>query len=301
MNKEEFESYIELSLDKKILLSKKIIKEFIQENNKYQMYISCSFGKDSLVLVDLVRDVCPEIPIVYINTGLEHESCVSLSKEYDNVYTIKPKKTMKEIIEKYGYITPYGKEISGAIEQVRRNLYEGKCDTYRVKQFRGEIGYSYSKFVKDLLAPFKISDKCCYHLKISPLRTFCKKNDLKYSFVGINFEESSMRKKNLIKDGLNTEKQSRPLGFWKTNDIFQYILNKNIKLPECYGEIIQNGDTLTTSLHKRNGCVCCPIWTHEENPNKFQIFYKKDKKTWEYVINELNFKKVLDWFDVKYK
>ena len=301
LNKKVFEEYSKLSLKDKITLSKKIIKEFINDRNEYQSYISCSFGKDSIVLVDIVRSIYPEIPIVYINTGIEYPSCVELSKSYKNVYTITPKKDMKEIIEKYGYITPYEKEISGAIEQVRRNLYNGDCDTYRVKQFRGEIGYNYKKFVKDLLAPFKISDKCCYHLKISPLNKFCKENDYKYSFVGITFEESNLRKRNLIKNGFNTEFQSKPLGFWTNNDILQYILDKNLSLAKCYGKIIEKNGGLKTSLCQRNGCMCCPIWAQEEVPNKFQLLYKYDKENWDYIINDLGFQKVLDWFNIEYK
>lgn len=301
MKKEELDRLFSLNLEEKVEKSKEIIVDFYESVDSESVYISSSFGKDSLVLIDLVREIYPNVPIIYINTGLEHKSCVELSKKYENVYEIKPKKTMKKIIDKYGYITPYGKEISGAIEQVRRNLYDGKLNSYRVKQFRGEIGYNYTKFVNDLLAPFKISDKCCYHLKVSPLQSFCNKNGFLYSFMGITAEESSMRRKNLLKYGFNTEKQSRPLGFWTTNDVLSYLVQNEIEIASCYGEIIKKDGVLRTSLHQRNGCVCCPIGSLVESPNKFQLLYQNDRKTWDFVINELNFKEVCDWFNVKYK
>lgn len=300
MKKSEFHYLCNLPLKEKIKKSIEYIEEFLEGIEIEGAYISCSFGKDSLVLTDLVRSVNEDIPIIYINTGVEHPSCVSLSKKYKNVYTVTPKKDMKKIIDEYGYITPYGKEISGAIEQVRRNLYEGNCDTYRVKQFRGEIGYNYVKFTKDLLAPFKISDKCCYHLKISPLKRFCTKYGFDYSFVGVTYDESKMREKNIIKGGINTSSQCRPLGFWTSNDVLQYLIEKKISLPSCYGDIIKKNGVYTTSLHKRNGCICCPVGAHLDNPNKFQLLKEENKSLYNFVINELNFKKVLDWFNIEY-
>ena len=301
MKKEEFNRLFSLDLEEKIEKSNDIIMDFYESVDSESVYISSSFGKDSLVLIDLVRKIYPKIPILYINTGLEHDSCVELSKKYENVHEIKPKKSMEEIIEKYGYIIPYGKEVSGAIEQVRRNLYDGELNTYRVKQFRGEIGYNYVRFCDDLLAPFKISDKCCYHLKISPLKSYCNENGFLFSYVGITAEESNMRRKNLLKYGFNTEKQSRPLGFWTVNDVLKYLMEKKIEIPKCYGEIIEENGIFKTSLHQRNGCICCPVGTLYETPNKYQILYENDKKSWDFVINKLNFKKVCDWFGVKYK
>ena len=151
------------------------------------------------------------------------------------------------------------------------------------------------------MATFKISNKCCYHLKVSPLKSFCNKNGFLYSFVGVTAEESSLRRKSLLKYGFITETQCRPLGFWSTNDILEYLLKYNIKLPECYGEIVQENGVFKTSLYQRNGCICCPIGCLYENPNNFQILYNFDKDAWNFVINELGFKKVCDWFNVKYK
>lgn len=76
--------------------------------------------------------------------------------------------------------------------------------------------------------------------------------------------------------------------------------SKKISLPACYGNIIKKDGKYTTSLHKRNGCICCPIGAQFESPNKFQLLKKTDKRAYDFVINELNFKKVLDWFKIKY-
>ena len=303
--KEELKKYQNLPLEDKIKLSQEIIKEFYENIDSDKVYIASSFGKDSIVLVDLVRNLYPNIPIIYINTGVEHPSILNLSKEYSNVFELKPKKPMEQIIEEYGYITPFGKDISNTLEMARKNLYEGKFNTIRVKKLRGDVGgigkYDYSKFAHHLLAPFKISDRCCYWLKKQPLNSFTKKNGFKYQFNGMTAEESLIRQGSMIKNGFNLEFDSRPLAHWKVHDILSYILKYDLHLAECYGDIIENSDgEYVTSKFYRTGCTCCPVGCDLDNPNQFQLLYKYDRETWDYVINQLGFKQVLDYFKVPY-
>jgi 3'-phosphoadenosine 5'-phosphosulfate sulfotransferase (PAPS reductase)/FAD synthetase len=67
------------------------------------VYISFSGGKDSTVLLDLVREDYPNILAVYNDTGLEFPSIKKFVKEFDNVKIIRPEMNFKEIINKYGY------------------------------------------------------------------------------------------------------------------------------------------------------------------------------------------------------
>ena len=303
--KEELKKYQNLPLEDKIKLSQEIIKEFYENVDSNKVYIASSFGKDSIVLVDLVRNLYPNIPIIYINTGVEHPSILNLSKNYDNVIELKPKKTMMDVIEEYGYITPLGKDKSRTLDQVRKNLYDGKFNTVKVKKLRGDFGkksrYNYTKIIPHLLAPFKISDRCCYWLKEQPMNSYTKKNGYKYQFNGMTAEESLMRKNSMIQNGFNFDFDSRPLAHWKVHDILEYILKYNLKLAECYGNIVKdtNGKYITTKFY-RTGCTCCPVGSHLDNPNQFQLLYKYDKETWDYVINQLGFKQVLDYFKVPY-
>lgn len=305
ISRDELKRYQTMPLDDKIELSKKIIKEFYDNADSDKIYIACSFGKDSVVLVDLVRNIYPNIPIVYINTGVEQPSVLSLSKQYDNVFELKPKKSMEDVIEEFGYILPFGKDKTSTLEYVRKNLYEGKFNTLRVRRLRGDMGensmYDHSKYLPHLLAPFKISQKCCYWLKEQPLNAFTSKNGFKYQFNGMTAEESLIRENSIVKYGFNLEFDCRPLAHWKVHDILEYILKYDLPLAECYGDIVKdsNGEYVTSKFY-RTGCTCCPVGSHLDSPNQFQLLYKYDKETWNYVINVLGFKQVLDWFDIPY-
>ena len=299
----QLDKYMAMDLTDKIQLSKEIIREFHDIADK-DIYISSSFGKDSVVLIDLVRQLYPEITIVYVNTGMEPPSCVELSEIYDNVITLYPKKDISQVIHEYGYMIPLGKDKANAIEQVRRNLHDEKYDTWRVKQMRGQrerAMWDYSDCTKHLVAPFKISDKCCYWLKISPINSFQNTTNYKYSYNGMTAEESIHRRNAVLKNGFINKKTCSPIAHWTKNDVLKYIYENDLKLAHCYGEIcIDDDGNYYTELFQRNGCLCCPVGAHLENPNKFQLLREFDKDTWEYIIYELGYGKVLDYFGIEY-
>lgn len=304
--KDQLKEYQSMSLKDKIKLSKEIIIEFYESiDDKNSIFISSSFGKDSVVMIDLVRSLYPDIPIGYVDTGVEQPSAIELSKTYDNVLTIYPKKSMKQIVEEYGYPLPIGKEKTNTIELCRKNLYEGNFNTIRVKKMRGDFGekslFNFSRYQWVIFAPFKISNKCCTYLKHEPFERFGKKYGFTNTFVGTTAEESRMRKNNLINHGFITENQARPIGHWKVQDVLQYILDNNLQIASCYGEIILDGDTLKTSKFNRTGCICCPIGSMQKKINDFQWLYQTDRESWDFVINELGFGQVLDFFDIPYK
>lgn len=59
------------SLQRKIQVTQTRIIEWYQKNNG-KVYVSFSGGKDSTVLLDLARRIYPDIPAVFIDTGLEY-------------------------------------------------------------------------------------------------------------------------------------------------------------------------------------------------------------------------------------
>lgn len=91
-----------LPLDVKIELTKKRIKDWYEYNNG-NVYVSFSGGKDSTVLLKLVRDLYPDIPAIFVNTGLEYPEIVNFVKSTDNVILLKPDINFKTVLEKYGY------------------------------------------------------------------------------------------------------------------------------------------------------------------------------------------------------
>jgi 3'-phosphoadenosine 5'-phosphosulfate sulfotransferase (PAPS reductase)/FAD synthetase len=87
------------------------------------VYVSFSGGKDSTVLVDIVEKMgCKDIPLVFVDTGLEYPEIREFVKGYgDRVTWLKPKLTFKQVIEKYGY--PFiSKEVSECVQGARKYL-----------------------------------------------------------------------------------------------------------------------------------------------------------------------------------
>lgn len=61
-----------LPLDIKISMTKQRIREWINEFGVDGVYVSFSGGKDSTVLLHIVREMYPDVPAVFVDTGLEY-------------------------------------------------------------------------------------------------------------------------------------------------------------------------------------------------------------------------------------
>ena len=104
-------------LDRKIATTLTRIAEFANHFNN-QVYVSFSGGKDSTVLLDLVRKVIPEVPVVFSNTGLEYPEIQAFARSKGAEF-VRPKMMFNEVITKYGYPI-ISKEVSEAIYYARR-------------------------------------------------------------------------------------------------------------------------------------------------------------------------------------
>lgn len=110
-----------LPLEVKVLMTKQRIREWIDEFGVDGVYVSFSGGKDFTVLLHLVREMFPDVPAVFVDTGLEYPEIREFVKTFDNVIWLKPEMTFKQVIQTYGY--PFiSKDVSGAIEETRRFL-----------------------------------------------------------------------------------------------------------------------------------------------------------------------------------
>ena len=112
-----------LPLDIKILMTRERIRAWIDEYGEEGVYVSFSGGKDSTVLLDLVRNYCgyKNVPAVFIDTGLEYPEIREFVKTFDNVEWIKPRMNFRKVIEKYGY--PFiSKEVSECAYGAKRYL-----------------------------------------------------------------------------------------------------------------------------------------------------------------------------------
>ena len=69
---EDLKNYQSLPLDLKVELTQDRIRQFLEVFGPEGTYISFSGGKDSTVLLHLVRDIAPTVPTLFVNTGLEY-------------------------------------------------------------------------------------------------------------------------------------------------------------------------------------------------------------------------------------
>lgn len=110
-----------LPLKLKISLTKQRIRQWIHEFGEDGVYVSFSGGKDSTVLLHLVRQEYPNVKAVFVDTGLEYPEIRQFVKTFDNVEWLKPKMTFKQVIQKYGY--PFiSKEVSEKVYYAKRYL-----------------------------------------------------------------------------------------------------------------------------------------------------------------------------------
>ena len=117
-------------LERKIQVTQTRIIEWYQKNDG-KVYVSFSGGKDSTVLLDLVRRIYPDVPAVFIDTGLEYPELREFVKSVENVTWVRPEMNFKKVIQTYGYPI-VSKEISQVIEEARRHETTGKY-TYRIR------------------------------------------------------------------------------------------------------------------------------------------------------------------------
>ena len=278
------------SLSAKIYLSTQRIKEWYEYWNG-QVYVSFSGGKDSTVLLHLVRSVYPEVPAVFSDTGLEYPEIKEFVKSIDNVTWLKPKLTYKQVIEKYGYPI-ISKEQSKFLYEYRTSKSE-KLKSIRINGNKWNLGKISKKWKFLIDAPFGISDKCCYVMKKSPFKSYETRTKRK-PYLGIMADESSMRIQSYVRYGCNAfdlnRPTSNPLMFWIEKDVWQYIREKNLP----YSKIYDMGAD-------RTGCMWCMFGVHlEEEPNRFQRMKKTHPKIYKYCIETLGLGNVLDYIDVSY-
>lgn len=116
-----------LPLSIKIRMTERRIREWVREYGEDGVYVSFSGGKDSTVLLDIVRNRCgyTRIPAVFFDTGLEYPEIRDFVKTFDNVEWLKPELTFKEVIQKYGY--PFiSKEVGSVVQGARSYLRDLK-------------------------------------------------------------------------------------------------------------------------------------------------------------------------------
>ena len=286
----ELQQRVGLPLAAKEKLSMLRIKEFYELNNG-AVYVAFSGGKDSTVLLHLVRSIFPNVEGVFSDTGLEYPEIKSFVKETKNITTIRPTKSFATVLKEYGYPV-----ISKNVSRYVRDLQNPTSKNLRTRETRlgktnSSIGTLSKKWRYLVDAPFKCSEQCCNIMKKQPFKRYEKKSG-KHPIIGTMASESRQRKLNYLKTGcINyTNNMAQPLSFWTEENIWEYIKKYDLK----YSKIYDMGE-------ERTGCIFCMFGAHlEKEPNRFQRMAKTHPKLHNYCINNLGLKEILDYIGVKY-
>lgn len=298
-----------LPLERKLGFTAARIAEFYNAM-KGKVCVSFSGGKDSTVLLYLVRKLFPDVRAVFADTGLEYPEIRDFVKTFDNVDWVKPDMPFNKVIEKHGYPV-ISKDVAQRLNEYR-NKPNGVAACYLLLKKWEETDYKKSKtncgkwsFL--INAPFKISHKCCYEMKKKPLHKYQKETGL-FPMIATMAEESWRRQTSWTMYGCNVttgnNPRSAPMSFWTEQDVLQYIKLMDIPIASVYGDIVESVDRggLTTTGAKRTGCMFCMFGVHlEKLPNRFQKMYYTHPKQWDYCINRLGLKQVLDYIGVPYE
>lgn len=305
MTKDDLKYFQSMPLEIKVAMTKTRIREWVTHFGVSGSYVSFSGGKDSTVLLHLVRELYPDMPAVFVNTGLEYPEIQSYARSFENVTVLRPKMPFNEVISLYGYPL-ISKEISRKVYEAKRAELNGNNNSYAHQQFNGVYvskngktnAYDITKYKPLLSVDFMLSHKCCDVMKKSPAHKY-EKSEERTPLVATMACESKLREQLWLKNGCNafdtTVPKSQPMSFWTENDVLQYAKQNNIKLCSVYGDIVSKNTQLSfdgifddtqlcTTGCDRTGCIFCGFGAHLDEYSRFLRLRETHPKQYRYCM-----------------
>lgn len=314
----DLEQMQSLPLEAKIIMTQRRIREWY-DAFEGQVYVSFSGGKDSTVLLHIARQIYPDIPAVFCDTGLEYPEIKDFVSATPGVTVIRPQMSFRQVIQTYGYPV-ISKESSLYIHYARKAKERGDMTRYeyyvhggRVNRKTGEY-YKFGALSKTALrvleSDIPVSDQCCYIMKKSPFKKYQKENGVR-PILATMAQESRLRYNAWLKHGCNAfdirDPKSAPMSFWTEQDVLLYLREYSVPYCPVYGEIVEDkAGKLHTTGCDRTGCMFCMFGVHrEKEPNRFQRMMKTHPQIYSYCMKPmenggLGLAEVLDFIGVKH-
>jgi len=110
-----------LPLKLKIRLTQQRIREWVNHFGVDGVYVSFSGGKDSTVLMDIAREMQPNIRAMFVDVPTQYPELREFVKTYENVDIVRPKINFVDVCEKYGFPL-ISKEVSECVYGARKYL-----------------------------------------------------------------------------------------------------------------------------------------------------------------------------------
>ena len=139
-------------------MTKERIRAWVREYGESGCYISFSGGKDSTVLLDIVRNGCgyDKIPAVFVDVPTQYPELKEFVETFENVEIIKPKMNFVQVCEKYGF-PMISKEVSECVSGAKKYLTRlredgtlpSRAEQSRAEQSRAER-LPYAQFYRKL-------------------------------------------------------------------------------------------------------------------------------------------------------
>jgi 3'-phosphoadenosine 5'-phosphosulfate sulfotransferase (PAPS reductase)/FAD synthetase len=259
--------------------------EAFKARTGHPFYVSFSGGKDSTVLLDLVRRfIDPNQKAVFNNTGNEYPEIIKFVKSTSNVTIISPHTPIRSIIEKHGFPL-ISKEQAQYIREAKTTKSAKLLDIRlngSPQSKERKVGKIPEKWKFLIYEPFMVSEKCCYILKKKPFRDYERETG-ELPILGTMAGESRIRQQAYIhRGGCNSFKENHescnPLSIWTEQDIWDYIHRFNIRYCPLYDERGCN----------RTGCMFCGFGAHIEKESRFDLVFRLHPKMYQFVMNYTN-------------
>ena len=225
------------TFEKKLERSKEIVRQAIKEHGK--IAVACSFGKDSMAVVHLAREVDPNISIFSILTPFKpvetFEYLVEMNTKMNldpNVYLVADE--VPSILKQNGI----------KVNLLPSKKYEEMC--LEIEEKSGKKIYESDP------------DTCCNLLKVEPAKQAVK--DLDAWVCGLRNTEGRTRKdyKEVEQRGLV---KINPILSWTEEEVLSYLEKNDIELHPWYDKEFPDGRRIRSL-----GCEPCtvPIFDNQE-------------------------------------